>query len=316
MQSLAPIVLFVYNRPEHTRQTLEALHNNVLSDQSDLIIYADGPKENATSEVLAKIQQVRDILHENQWCRSVSVIESNTNHGLADSIISGVTDVVNKYGRVIVLEDDIVTGKHFLEYMNEALERYKDEKNIFHITGWRDPIKNAANNASYFYPKMDCWGWATWADRWIYFKKDALYYKSVFTSDMIWRFNVEGHDEGVWSQIEDNVSGKLNTWAVFWNASIFLKNGLCLAPTKSLVKNIGFDNSGEHCGKNSAQTITDPIDLKITSFPEKIEINRYEFEKNKHFLDKTHGKLLYQRLFRIIKKIFRPAYHFIKDKFI
>lgn len=316
MENLAPIILFIYNRPSHTQQTLEYLAANTLASQSDLYIFADGPKENASTETLDKIKLTREIAHSKQWCKNVTVIESEKNKGLAVSIISGVTDIVNRYGKVIVLEDDIVTGEHFLEYMNDALDIYKDEKKVYHITGWRNPIKKYKEHFSFFYPTMDCWGWATWADRWQCFKKDALYYKSLFTPKMIWEFNIEGSNDGMWRQIEDNISGKLNTWAIFWYASIFLKKGLCLSPSQSLVKNIGLDNSGEHCGNNTYQIINDSIDFKITKFPEQIEISQSEFRKNKYFFKKMYGKLMYQKIIRFcircVKKILRRPYKFIK----
>ena len=144
--SYAPIVLFVYNRPEHTRQTLEALAANTLAQESDLFIYADGPKEDATEEQLERIRKVRAIVRSQQGCKSVTVIESDTNKGLAASIILGVTETVNKYGRIIVLEDDIVTGKYFLEYMNTALKKYENEKQVWEITGFRSPVQGEGSS--------------------------------------------------------------------------------------------------------------------------------------------------------------------------
>ena len=129
----APIILFIYNRPDHTRQTLEALSANTLAQESDLFIFADGAKENATSVQLEKIRETREVARSKSWCKSVTVIESEKNKGLAASIISGVTEIANKYGKVIVLEDDIVTGKYFLEFMNDALEKYAGEKKVWHI---------------------------------------------------------------------------------------------------------------------------------------------------------------------------------------
>lgn len=313
----SPIILFIYNRPDHTEQTLKALSENTLAQESDLFIFSDGAKENATPEQLDKIKQTRELAHSKKWCKNVTVIESEKNKGLAASIISGVTEIVNKYGRVIVLEDDIVTGKYFLEFMNTALEKYSNEKKVWHITGWRDPVKKAEEGECFFYPTMDCWGWATWADRWQYFKKDVPYYQNIFTKKMKYHFNIEGSDKGMWSQIEDNASGRINTWAIFWYASIFLQNGLCLAPSKSLVKNVGFDNSGVHCGTNPAQEIQHNINIKINSYPQKIRINKKEFRKNIVFLNKMHGNTFRQKLFRITKNCIRtivPAkfYNFVK----
>ena len=281
--ALTPIILFIYNRPDHTKQTLEALSNNTLASQSDLFIFADGPKNTASKEQLESIKQTRKVAASENWCKSVTLIESETNKGLARSIIEGVTEIINKYGKAIILEDDIITGKYFLEYMNEALEKYQGNKEVWHVTGWRDPIKHTKNNSSYLYPTMDCWSWATWTDRWQYFKKDPLYYKSIFSPQMIESFNVDNTDKGMFSQIEDNITGKINTWAIFWYATIFVNNGLCLGPTKSLCKNIGFDNSGVHCGTNSAEEIIETIDNKIQVFPKKIELDKKEFSKNKKF---------------------------------
>lgn len=294
--TLAPIVLFIYNRPDHTRQTLEALSVNTLAPDSDLFILTDGPKENATTEQLEKIRQTREIAHSKQWCKSVTVIESEKNKGLAASIISGVTEIVKKYGKIIVLEDDIVTGKYFLDFMNVALDKYEKEKKVWHITGWRDPVKNADSGGSYFYPTMDCWGWATWADRWQHFKKDVSYYQNIFTEEMKFHFNIEGSDPGNWAQIEQNASGKINTWAIFWYATLFLKDGLCLAPTKSLVKNIGLDNSGVHCGNSPKQIIKDSIDFKVVDFPSKIEITKDEYRKNVDFFIDLRKENIFVRI--------------------
>lgn len=296
----APVVLFIYNRFDHTERTLSALSANTLAQYSDLYIYADGPKENASIEQIDKIKKTRDIAKSKKWCKNVTVIESEKNKGLAASIISGVTDIINKYGKVIVLEDDIVTGKYFLEFMNNALDKYKEQKEVWHISGWRDPVDNTVEGNSYFYPTMDCWGWATWADRWQYYKKDALYYKSVFTEEMKYHFDIEG-TAGNWSQIEENIEGKINTWAIFWYATIYLKNGLCLGPSKSIVKNIGLDNSGVHTGESPMQIIKDSIDFKTENFPETIIINKKEYNKNVRFYSKMNNISNFSRSMKLFK---------------
>lgn len=309
----APIILFIYNRPDHALQTLEALAANTLAQDSDLFIFADGPKENATSQQLEKIHQTREVARSKKWCKSVTVIESEKNKGLAASIISGVTEISQKYGKVIVLEDDIVTGKYFLKFMNDALNKYENEKKVWHIAGWRDPVKHANAGASYFYPVMDCWGWATWADRWQYFKKDVAYYQTIFTDELKFHFNMDGAEPDYWAQIEANASGKINTWAIFWYATIFLKEGLCLAPTKSLVRNVGFDNTGVHCGVSPMQIIKDSIDYKIESFPGKIEITKKEYRKNITFFKIMRKGSFGKRIVRLIKNILRPFYHVLRN---
>lgn len=307
----APIVLFVYNRPYHTRRTLEALSKNELAALSNLFIFADGMKENATADQQLQIQETRKVIKEKQWCKNVEIIELSKNKGLANSIIDGVTRIVNQYGKIIVLEDDLLTGKYFLNYMNEALDKYENSDKVWHITSWRDPVTTSNSNGSFFYPVMDCWGWATWANRWQYYKKDCMFFKKKFNRKMRRAFNINGTDKGMWQQILDNEAGIINTWAIFWYATIFLHNGLCLAPCSSLVRNIGFDNSGEHCGKNCFQEISQSIDIRILQMPDVVEIDINEYEKMKAFMKKKNNPFTLERLKSIVKRFYYPIYYFV-----
>jgi GT2 family glycosyltransferase len=177
MSSSAPVVLFVYNRPEHTRKTLAALAANKLSERTELFIYADGSRPGATKADLIKIEETRSVIREKRWCDKVNIIERNGNFGLAANIINGVTTIVNKYGRVIVLEDDIVTSPEFLVYMNNALELYKNDDSVMHVAGysfpWIDPAKVGSD--TFFYRVPSCWGWATWARAWKHYNDNAPY---------------------------------------------------------------------------------------------------------------------------------------------
>ena len=282
----SPIILFIYARPDHTRRTLEALSSNTLAQESDLFIYADGPKENVTEEQRERIRQTREVARSRQWCRTVTLIESDTNKGLAASIIAGVTETVSRYGRVIVLEDDIVTGKYFLEYMNNSLERYEDEKQVWEIAGYRVPVNSNKVGSCFFSKNESCWGWATWADRWSFFKKDPGYYVSIFTEEMIREFNMDGADTNLWKQVQLNLSGEINTWAVFWDATIYIHHGLVLTPFKSLVRNIGFDNTGENCGNSPCFSITEPINHQINDYPEEINLDSKGYNKDKKYFRK------------------------------
>lgn len=242
--TLAPIALFVFARPEHTRRTLEALVANPLAGQSDLVIYADAARNEHDA---AQVEVVRDLVHAITGFRSITVIERETNYGLARNIIEGVTEACIRYGRVIVLEDDIVTSPYFLTFMNAALDRYADEPRVWHISGWNYPIDPEGLGDAFFWRVMNCWGWATWSDRWAFFKKNPRYLVESWDKEKIKRFNLDGAYD-FWSQITANQKGKLNTWAVFWYATIFENNGLCLNSAQSLVRNIGHDGSGENCG--------------------------------------------------------------------
>ena len=252
MNSLAPIVLFVYNRPTHTRRTLEALAANVLADASTLYVYADGPKLEASNIDQENIEKTRRVLQERRWCKQVCIIESDHNQGLAYSIVKGVTQVVNKNGRVIVLEDDVITSSGFLTYMNEALNLYEDQKEVMHISGFFPPVKRSHDlPETFFYNQASCWGWATWARAWKFFDANASWLlQEIIKIDGVHTFNIDDSYPFV-DQLRANADGTLETWAVKWQASIFLQNGLCLHPHRSMIKNIGFDGTGVHSNVSS-----------------------------------------------------------------
>jgi len=261
--NLAPVVFFVYNRPAHARRTIEALRNNPLAEKTDLIVYSDGAK---CCESSIGVQAVREYVREIEGFNTVTVIERDTNWGLAANIIDGVTDVVNKYGKVIVMEDDIVTSPGYLRFMNNALQFYEQENKVWHISGWNYPIAIEGLEDVFFWRVMNCWGWATWVDRWKYFEKDPEQLLLKWTCEEKYRFDLDG--SGVfWSQVEANAQGNINTWAVFWYATIFEYNGLCLNPALSYVDNIGHDGSGTNCG-NSGPTLlaelNDRVEVKLT----------------------------------------------------
>ena len=243
--SLAPIVLFVYNRPAHTRKVIEALTQNKLFSKSRLFIYSDGFKNDDDKK---EVILVRELIENFDFGTRPEIIKSNHNLGLSSSIINGVTEIFQFYEDAIILEDDILTSPCFLTFMNEALNRYKDDTKVWHISGWNYPVDlNEKENQDdgFFWSVMNCWGWATWSERWKYFKKDPMYLSNNWNKDKIRKFNLN-NKFNFWKQIEDNLDGRIDTWAIFWMASIFENSGLCLNPLKSFVTNIGHDNTGEN----------------------------------------------------------------------
>lgn len=242
---LAPIVLFAYARPRHTRKTLEALSRNALADQCRLFIFCDGPPVNASVEKRHAIEQVRQIAQERNWCGSVEIRERADNRGLADSITSGVTEVVQQFGRVIVLEDDLVTAPGFLTYMNAALNLYSSDEVVMQISGFSFP-------AGWFPPSTGFlrashpWGWATWSRAWQHYSNDATALLRAVEQKGSAAFDLDGAAFH-FDELKRNSDGRLKTWAVRWYASVFLRNGLVLYPGRSLVQNIGFDGTGENC---------------------------------------------------------------------
>jgi hypothetical protein len=243
MKKITPVVLFVYNRPWHTKQTIEALQKNELASESDLIIYSDGARN---SNNLLKVKEVRDYIRTIDGFKKVTIIEQETNLGLALSIIRGVTKIVNEHGKIIVLEDDMVTSPYFLKFMNDALTFYENEDKVWHICGWSYPVNLTCKNDVYLHRVMECWGWATWKKNWHYYEKNTKKLIKDFSKDDIKRFNLDGTYNG-WLQVTLNRYGYIDTWAIYWYATIFKKNGLCVNPVKSFVKNIGLDGSGQNC---------------------------------------------------------------------
>jgi hypothetical protein len=247
MRELAPIVLFVYNRPWHTQKMLEALSKNNLVSQSQIYVYCDGPKTNASDADITSIKEVRDLIKRIDWCEKVQIIESLVNKGLANSIIEGVTAVVNRHGKIIVLEDDIVTSVGFIEFMNDALDFYSGDQEVMHVSGYMYPV-NGNLPATFFTKATTCWGWGTWADSWACFERNVEEQIKRMNKGVNWKeFTYDYAEIGFKNQLFDNGVGKIDTWAIFWYASVFLKGGTSLHPYPSLVQNIGNDGSGVHC---------------------------------------------------------------------
>ena len=242
---LAPIVIFSYDRPKHLQQTLDALSKNAFADQSDLFIYCDGAKESAPLEQVDRIIENRKVAQVASGFKSLSVVERPKNIGLKANIVGAVTEVVNKYGRVITLEDDIVTSPGFLRFMNEALEMYMDDEQVMHISGYMWPHRWSLPETFFYEVPYPGGGWATWKRAWQYYDDDAakLYHKWENKWD---EFNKFGGDY-LQKQLVANYEGTLNTWFIKWHAVLLLRGGLTLYPGKSLTNNIGFDLTATNC---------------------------------------------------------------------
>ena len=290
----SPIALFVYNRPLHARQTVEALKQNGLSKDSDLFIFSDAPKMEAQAEA---VNEVRQYIRQIDGFKSVTIVERQTNYGLARSIIEGVTMLCEDYGRVIVLEDDLVTSPHFLKFMNEALVMYEHEDRVMHISGSRYPVESFGTNDTFFLHVPLCWGWGTWKRAWSTFEKDTSF-MNRFDKEMMRNFNFD-NTYPYWAQLELNQSGELDTWFVFWYANIFLRNAFCLFPSSSLVRNIGFDGSGIHCNKTSVfDTNMSLKPIKVENIP--VVESKAGYEKHKEYFQKLKPNQLKQILRKIL----------------
>ncbi|MGB4774138.1 MAG: sugar transferase [Daejeonella sp.] len=295
MQTLAPIALFVYNRPEHTRRTIKFLKQNLLADESRLFIFSDGERSLKDTD---KVNEVRDLIKKTDGFKSVEIIERNQNFGLANSIIEGVSQLVKKYGKVIVFEDDLITSHYTLHYFNDALKEFENEDKIMHIGAYMYPLKTQNLPETFFFRAATSWGWATWERAWNYFEPNIDVLIPQFSSKMKHEFSIE-NSMNFWRQMEEFKSGKNNSWAIRWYASIFLRGGLTLNPSNSLVTNIGHDGTGVHSGVNDIYKVVVNTD-RISSFPTKIEENKEALYAIKHFLRNRKGNL-WKRIKRFVK---------------
>ena len=306
---LSPVIVFAYNRPEHLRQTLTALSRNIYADQSVLFIFCDGPKQGAHEDVIKKINNVKEIAKQDQWCKEVHIIEAPTNKGLANSIIDGVTEVINQYGKAIILEDDLVTSPFFLKYMNEALEYYESRKSVFSIGANRPPVDKMEIPADYPYDVFVCLrsystGWATWKDRWEQVDWSMDYMDSFLGQpEQVKAFNRAGED--MTKMLIMQRDGKIDSWAMRFGFAHFYQHAIAILPCYSYVDNIGFDGTGIHSGTNTSGEYRNDLSLA---------------KENCHFIDVLYEdsriiNAFYSRFYPGKRPLWQKGVNFLARKF-
>ena len=244
MENLSPIVLFVYNRIAHVTKTVDALKQNDFSDKSDLIIISDGAKSDKEED---QVQEVREFIKTIDGFKSTTIIEREKNYGLANNVISGVTEAFENYSKVIVLEDDVVCSKTFLYYINNLLLYYANNDQVFSVSGYTFPIKIPEDYKYdvYFSQRASSWGWGTWKDRWARATWNMNDLQKLSKDKESLSSFLEGGSD-LQRMIKDQLSGKINSWAIRWTLSHFVNNAYCVYPTRSRVKNIGMGRSATH----------------------------------------------------------------------
>jgi hypothetical protein len=257
IRGLAPVALFTYRRPVHLAKTLQALRKNAEASRTELFVFSDNSKSSAGS---ADVEAVRSMLRTLGGFAATHIVCRNTNFGLARNITDGVTAVLARHESVIVVEDDIVVSPFFLRFMNEALQAYRDVPRVGSISGYCYPAEPVPE--TYFIRGADCWGWATWRDRWRYYNSDSSALAVELESrNLLHAFDFDG--EASFSQmLKDHIAGRNDSWAVRWHASCYLRNLLILYPGRALALNIGCDGSGTH------STIADEsLNVMLSSSP-------------------------------------------------
>lgn len=265
---LAPVVVFSYNRLSHLTNTINSLKQNTLSSQTDLIIYSDGPSSEKQTPL---VNGVRSYIKSINGFSSIKIVERPYNFGLANNIISGVSEVLEEYDKLIVLEDDLVLSPYFLNYMNDGLNIYADSFDVASIHGYVYPVRETLPE-TFFLKGADCLGWATWKRAWNYFEIDGgkLYEKLLQTKDK-YKFDFEGAYPYTKMLLQQS-EGKNSSWAVRWYASAFLNDQYTLYPGKSLVYHAGGDGTGMNTG------IDWLLDVELTNRP--INVNKIKVEES------------------------------------
>lgn len=269
---LAPVILFAYNRPWHTLQTLQSLKKNVFANESILYIYIDGPKKDASQEQLKNIEEVKQICRQEKWCAEVNIMEAKENKGLSASVIRGVTEIIDRYGKIIVLEDDLVSDVYFLKFMNDSLDLYEKNEDVVSVTGYIYPVEKKLP-ANFFLKGADCWGWATWKRGWDLLDTNGeRLLNELKEKELTMDFDFD-QTYPYTTMLEEQVGGKNNSWAILWYASAYLKNKFTLYPGISLIQNIGNDSSGTH------SLTTDKFKVKFESKPVQVTTMKAEEDK-------------------------------------
>ncbi len=245
-------LVFTYNRSRHTAAVLEALSKNSRLPEK-LFVFQDGYKNNGDLE---EWQKVNKLIRGIEWCEA-EIIVSEGNRGLAASIVSGITYVFQKYDAIIVLEDDCVPSVSFMDFMYQCLEKYDNNKKIFSVSGYAYPVAlEKGTHDIYGCGRVSSWGWGTWKDRWQYFEKDYELVKKLRQEKessrnlAMWGMDLE-------SMLVGNIRGECDSWAAFWALKGVEKEGICINPYESLIRNIGLDGSGANCG------VTDYYDVLL-----------------------------------------------------
>ena len=293
---VAPVAFFAFNRPEHTRRTLAALAANELAADTDLYIFCDGPRSPADEEAVA---QAQEICRNASGFASLHVREQTVNQGLANSLITGITFMFEKHERVIVFEDDVLASPGTLRFLNAGLERYQTEPVVFNISAWSpDPkLMNFPDDYPwdvYFIPRFNCWGWATWKDRWQGIDWNFSTVSAFFDNP----YALRAYDQGgmdVPPMLRAYLDKRIDSWAIRADFTRFMRGQLGLNPIHAYVENIGLDNSGTHCGEARQCAVDTRDPPAVPRFPEYIFVDEVLGEGYRRFFSGDRPKAKYEK---------------------
>jgi hypothetical protein len=296
-QQLAPICLFTYNRISETIKTIEALQNNFLAKQSHLYIYSDGGKDDEDFE---KISKVRDYLHSVSGFKSINIFESLNNKGLANSVIAGVSKVLENHDKIIVLEDDLVSSPNFLNFLNQSLEFYEKDNNIFSISGYTLNLPSLPGKKDYYFGyRASSWGWGIWSDRWNEIDWNVSDYDNFKNNkEAIKKFKRGGSD--LPRMLKNQITGKIDSWAIRFCYHQSKNNIFTVFPTKSKLISIGFSEAATNT--IGTKRFNTPLDEEL-----KIEFEFQNFENiDKNIINEFASKFsIKSRIQNQLNKFFK-----------
>lgn len=273
MDKFAPIVFFGYARPDHTAETLQALARNPLAKESIVYAFCDGPRN---EKAAAGCEQVRELIRNLSGFKDVQYRFSDVNKGLKNSIIQGVSEVVERHGKAIIVEDDMVSTPYFLSFLNEGLERYEKEDRVFSVCGYAPPMKKLPKDypfdAFFSYRNM-AWGWSTWADRWRKADFEVKGYAEFLANPAEMKRWARGGSDTM-RLLKQQMEGRADTWDVQWNFTLFTHDAYALLPVYSHIQNIGADGTGTHFkGTTDRYWVDLSLAREIKRWPERIEVD-------------------------------------------
>lgn len=298
---LAPVVLFVYNRLDHTQRVIETLAKNELAKDTEFFVFSDAAK---TEKGLEKVTAVREYINRTEWqsqFKNVTIVQAEKNKGLAKSVIGGVSEIIEKYGKVIVIEDDLILSPYFLNYMNGALDYYKNDSKIWAISGYTFPMRSLKSypHDVYYSYRGSSWGWATWADRWSLVDWEVEDYAALMSSpERQKQFNRGGND--LVNMLRLQMEGKIDSWAVRWVYTQSKLDTYTVYPKYSYLGNGGCDGSGTHSGDDDEYD----TDIQMSSAACKFETLEIDKKITREFWYK-YSDTLDKKIIRNLKKILR-----------
>jgi hypothetical protein len=294
----APILVFAYKRPAHLNSCLESLESNNLALNSELFIFIDGPKTEAEQDL---VRQCYEIANKEWKFAKCHIYDSEINLGLVKSIRSGVSKVLSKHSAAIIVEDDLVVHKSFLSFMNDSLKRYELEPNVASVQGFS--MINRDSNECYFLKGADCWGWATWNDRWNSVEWDSpKLLQKIVKSQRIAEFNYS-NSYNFLKLLEMSAKGQLDSWAIEWQASMFIQNRVSVYPPCNLVQNIGTGSSATHLSQDLSQFPVAQGEVNWKYLEQITVENRIFKEVADKYLEYYPRPVLVSKAFRIAKKV-------------